>query len=216
MNARTTSADGEGGTQLTDRDCSNQGRRFRPVRRAWLAWALPGLGLVSLFWFLVRVVPKPSRASYPCQRLAFPLASGFVVWATALMGAAVGWRQACRRDQRFWKACLWGAAALAACAIVVASLPAVRAFAGNPPHGVLGVARGICPGRVAWVYAPQATSWGGFTSAEHWYESNHTDLAAVEIMLSKAIQSVAGTTNSDGAAWDSLFTYFNANHGKPA
>jgi hypothetical protein len=33
-------------------------------------------GLVALTWFLVRVIPKPSRASYPCQRAAFPLATG--------------------------------------------------------------------------------------------------------------------------------------------
>lgn len=40
------------------------------------------IGLVSLIWFIIRVIPKPSRASYPCQRAAFPLASAFVVWIT--------------------------------------------------------------------------------------------------------------------------------------
>ena len=186
------------------------------VRRSKPVWICSGFGLLSLIWFLVRVVPKPSRASYPCQRVAFPLASGFVVWVAALGGAAGAWRKACGRDQRFWKACLWGTAALGALAVVVTNLPMIRAFAGNPPHGVLGVAKGLCPGRVAWVYAPQATSWGGFTNAEHWYETNHTDPAAVEVMLSKAIQSVAGTTNSDASAWDCIFTYFNTNHGKSA
>jgi hypothetical protein len=197
------------------RVCPQTGRRLWPaVRRHWLAWVFSGQGLLSLLWFLVRVVPKPSRASYPCQRVAFPLASGFVVWVVALLGAAFAWRKARRREVRFWRACLWGAGALAACAIVLANLPAVRSFAANPPHGVLGVAGGVCLGRVAWVYAPQATSWAGFTDAEHWYASNHTDLAAVEVMLSKAIQSVGGTTNSDAAAWTSIFTYFNTNHGK--
>lgn len=38
------------------------------------------LGFISLVWFLVRVVPKPSRAFYPCQRVAFPLASAFIIW----------------------------------------------------------------------------------------------------------------------------------------
>jgi hypothetical protein len=37
-------------------------------------------GLVSLIWFLVRIIPKPSRAKYPCIRVAAPLASGFVVY----------------------------------------------------------------------------------------------------------------------------------------
>jgi uncharacterized protein (DUF362 family) len=38
------------------------------------------LGSLSLLWFLLRVIPKPSRASYPCQRAAFPMASAFVLW----------------------------------------------------------------------------------------------------------------------------------------
>jgi uncharacterized protein (DUF362 family) len=45
---------------------------------------LPALGLLSLAWFAVRVIPKPSRAMYPCQRAAFPLASAFVVWLVGL------------------------------------------------------------------------------------------------------------------------------------
>ncbi len=39
-------------------------------------------GFVALVWFLIRVVPKPSRAAYPCQRAAFPLASAFVLWVS--------------------------------------------------------------------------------------------------------------------------------------
>ena len=171
------------------------------------------MGLVSLLWFLVRVIPKPSRAAYPCQRAAFPLASSFVVWVAALVGSAFAWRKFQRRDARVWQACLWGAAALALAALVVTSLPTVRAWAGNPPHGVLGVAKGIFPGRVVWVHAPEATSWDGYTSPEHWFETNHTDLAVVEEMMSKAVRSVGGGT-SDAAAWDAIFRYFNLNHGK--
>ena len=45
-----------------------------------LRWMFPAAGLLSLLWFLFRVVPKPSRAAYPCQRAAAPLAGGFVIW----------------------------------------------------------------------------------------------------------------------------------------
>ena len=38
------------------------------------------IGLSSTLWFLIRVIPKPSRAAYPCQRAAFPIASAFVLW----------------------------------------------------------------------------------------------------------------------------------------
>ncbi len=43
-------------------------------KRHWFAWVFPIGGLLALIWFLIRVIPKPSRATYPCQRVAFPLA----------------------------------------------------------------------------------------------------------------------------------------------
>jgi hypothetical protein len=183
----------------------------RQRRLGWLGWLFSGMGLVSLLWFLVRVIPKPSRAAYPCQKIAFPVASGFVVWVAALLGSAFAWRKA--RNAQLWKACLWGAAGLAGCTLMLASLPGVRSWAGNPPHGPLGIAKGIFPGRVAWVYAPAAVNWAGYTSTEHWFETNHTDISVVEQMMSKALQSVGGG-GTDTAAWDSIFKYFNQNHGK--
>jgi uncharacterized protein (DUF362 family) len=39
---------------------------------------------MSLAWFLIRVIPKPIRATYPCQRAALPLATAFIVWATGM------------------------------------------------------------------------------------------------------------------------------------
>ena len=45
------------------------------------------MGFLALLWFLVRVIPKPSRAAYPCQRAAFPLASGFVLWLAGLLSS---------------------------------------------------------------------------------------------------------------------------------
>ncbi len=180
-----------------------------------LAWVFSGMGLISLGWFLVRVIPKPSRAAYPCQRVAFPLASSFVVWVLAVLGSAFAWRKVRLPNQRLWKACLWGAAALAGGALVVTSLPTLRAWAGNPPHGPLGVAKGIFPGRVAWVRAPQATSWSGYTSSEHWFAPDHTRQAVVEQMVSAAVKSVGGST-SDAVAWDAIFRYFNQAHGRGA
>jgi hypothetical protein len=194
--------------------CPRTGRVFPTSRkRHWFAWGFSVMGLCSLVWFLFRVIPKPSRAAYPCQRAAFPLASSFVVWLMALLASAFAWRKFRRWDTRFWQACMWGAAALALAALVVTSMPSVRAWAGNPPHAIMGVAKGIFPGRVVWVHAPEATSWAGYSSAEHWFETNHTDLAVVEEMMSKAVRSVGGG-DSDAAAWDAIFRYFNQNHGR--
>jgi hypothetical protein len=89
------------------------------------------------------------------------------------------------------------------------------ARAENPPvpNAPIGIAQGIQPGRVVWVYNPQATDWIGYTSTETWWENNHTDLAEVEKMVSQAIRSLAGKT-TDLAAWDVVFRYFNQKQGK--
>ena len=50
---------------------------------------IPLIGFFSLIWFLLRVIPKPSRAMYPCQRVAFPIASGFVLWLMGLFSSIV-------------------------------------------------------------------------------------------------------------------------------
>ena len=44
------------------------------------------LGLVALFWFLIRVIPKPQRATYPCMKVAYPLMSGLVIWLLGITG----------------------------------------------------------------------------------------------------------------------------------
>ena len=49
----------------------------------------PLVGFLSLVWFLVRVMPKPSRASYPCQRAAAPFASSFVLWLLGMVGIVI-------------------------------------------------------------------------------------------------------------------------------
>jgi hypothetical protein len=46
------------------------------------------IGFSALVWFLIRVIPKPGRASYPCQRAAFPIASSFVIWLTGIVASS--------------------------------------------------------------------------------------------------------------------------------
>ncbi|MCG8702403.1 MAG: DUF362 domain-containing protein [Bacteroidales bacterium] len=50
--------------------------------------ALITAGFFSLVWFLIRVIPKPSRATYPCQRAAFPMASAFVIWLVTIISSS--------------------------------------------------------------------------------------------------------------------------------
>ena len=61
-------------------------------RRATLSIIL--LGVSSTLWFLIRVVPKPSRATYPCMQAASPIMSGFVLWLLGLTGSAAAFKRA--------------------------------------------------------------------------------------------------------------------------
>ena len=47
------------------------------------------LGIASTIWFLIRVVPKPSRASYACMQVAAPFMSGFITYLLAVAGLTV-------------------------------------------------------------------------------------------------------------------------------
>ncbi|MHC4439307.1 MAG: hypothetical protein ACYS3S_18285 [Planctomycetota bacterium] len=77
--------------------CSKAGKFVaNRLKSRWLLWLLPFTGLIALVWFLVRVIPKPSRATYPCQRVAFPLASGFIIWLLGLAGSVSAFRKAKR------------------------------------------------------------------------------------------------------------------------
>jgi len=49
----------------------------------------PIIGFAALIWILIRVVPKPSRANYPCVKAAAPLASGFLIYFGSLIISAL-------------------------------------------------------------------------------------------------------------------------------
>jgi len=57
-------------------------------------FVIPFIGFLALLWFLIKVLPKPSRAFYPCQRVAFPLASTFVIWVLGFLGTVISYKKA--------------------------------------------------------------------------------------------------------------------------
>ena len=201
----------------TSEVCPKTGKYLRPNRRyPWLIWLFPIAGLLSLIWFLIRVPPKPSRATYPCQRVAAPLASGFVVWITGLIGSTLAYRKA---KQTLHQSRYVVAAVCIAVSImsvwwslnVTVEPPAQAAFTPtDPPNSPMGVAKGIHPGRVVWVHDPAATSWDRSTG--HWWDDDSTDQNVVDYMVSKTIQELTGEPN-DVSAWDALFRHFNQTMG---
>jgi hypothetical protein len=52
------------------------------------------LGIISTVWFLIRVIPKPARATYPCMQVAAPFMSGFVVYLLSLGGITLALKKA--------------------------------------------------------------------------------------------------------------------------
>ena len=178
-----------------------------------LRWAALLAGFAALLWFVIRVLPKPSRAAYPCQRAAFPLAAGFVAW---LAGAAGSFallrgveRAFARRARVAGSLCAAAAIAVVWCLLGTNGPELVlgEAHAVNAP---IGVGRGIHPGRVVWVHDPAAVKWEG---QGRWWEGGHTDQAVVDRMLSRALRALTGESG-DGAAWDKLFRHHNKERGK--
>jgi hypothetical protein len=175
----------------------------------------PLAGLCALIWFLVRVLPKPSRATYPCQRAAFPLASAFVAWLIAVAGSVAAIRRAkrCLAQARYVSFVVLVALSAGALWLAHSATSEKVISADDPtPNAPIGIAKGVHPGRVVWVHEPDATDWEGPGNG-HWWEGNHTDQAVVDKMMDRAIQALAGEKES-AAAWDKLFRHFNGTHGK--
>jgi parallel beta-helix repeat protein len=198
--------------------CPKTGKYMGSSRKHWwLIWLFPIAGLLSLIWFLVRVLPKPSRATYPCQRFAAPLASGFVVWVAGLIGSTLAYRKARQtfRQSRYVIAAICLAVSVMALWMsvnVTAEPPLEAAFTpSEPPNSPMGVAKGIYPGRVVWTHEPAATSWDG--SIGQWWDDANTDQKVVDYMVSKTLQKLTGQS-SDPNAWQALFRHFNKTTGR--
>ncbi len=178
-------------------------------------WIFPVGGLLALIWFLLRVIPKPSRATYPCQRAAFPLASGFVIWLAGAIGSVAAFRRArrCLLQSRYVLCAVLVATGIASVWLAQSFTAEEIVFAEEPvATAPVGVAQGLHPGRVVWVHDPDATDWRGAGNG-HWWQSNHTDQAVVDEMMGGAIRALGGE-QTNAAAWDRLFKHFNKARGK--
>ena len=180
------------------------------------------VGILSTGWFLFRVIPKPSRAVYPCMRAAAPLASSFVTYLLGITSISFFFRRARQHlyQARFKLAVVFIAVGLVAGGWTIVRTTAISLAADNnpqepqTPNEPIGVGKGIYPGRVVWAYDPDATNENcenAANSGDYWYMEGNTNQDAVSEMLSSSIQQLTGTT-SDAEAWDSIFIYYNRNH----
>jgi hypothetical protein len=183
------------------------------------------LGLLALGWFLIRVIPKPQRASYPCMQAAYPLMTGIVIWLIGITGIA-GSAKLIMNSIRSKKYIL-----TAASLFLFASLYLVLSYSDSdtllatndeaklPVHlsnEPFGKAQGIVPGRVVWAWDPAATNENCTNDTKNndgYHLEKNNNQQVIDKMFDKSILSVSDS-KSEKKAWDAIFKQFNKQKGK--
>lgn len=180
----------------------------------------PIMGISALIWFLIRVVPKPSRASYPCVRAAAPIASSFVLFLLGLASSVMFFKKAkyylYQSRYAMFSVAIAGGIILSLSAHLFNNKQAIAMHTGitEEPNQPIGTGIGIYPGRVTWIHNANATNENcKNTNNDFWWKDGNTKQIEVDKMVSQAIQSLTGTA-SDTDAWDALFHNYNNNHNK--
>jgi hypothetical protein len=178
------------------------------------------MGLLSTLWFLLRVIPKPSRASYPCMQVAAPLMSGFVVYILSIGGIAFAFRKA---KQNILRGRYIATGMFLLCAVgglIFTLTTGSQKTLGDDlsqrgPEDLenqpFGSAMGINPGRVVWVWNPKATNencLNTFESKDYYFKPENTNRELVAGMIRDALTKLAGK-KSIPETWDQLFRYHN-------
>lgn len=178
------------------------------------------MGIASTVWFIIRVIPKPSRATYPCMRVAAPIMSGFVIYLISLGGLSLFMRKAYRN--------LVGAKYLAAGSLFIIallffgiSLTSDVSFTSaqtvrktgpeDGPNMPDGKGYGINPGRVVWAWNPDATNENCKNVMENsdWYFNPvNADQKLIGNMISESVKKVGGRSDLK-KSWDALFSFHN-------
>ena len=177
-------------------------------------WLFPFIGFAALVWVLIRVVPRPSRARYPCQRVAIPLATSFVLWLLGPLATGLTLYKL-----RQWIVKKQFANVVLTFLILVLLVGGsynrgvsnvIAAYTSHPANEPIGTAQGLAPGRVAWVHNPAVTDWAGPDTSQFWYD--HINQGVATDMMSWALRAYAEEA-TDTAAWDDIFSHFNNGEG---
>jgi hypothetical protein len=174
------------------------------------------VGIACLIWFLIRVIPAPHRSQYPCQQISIPIALGYIAfWGTLSHGLSLWIRKA-----RFkTTAILPSIIVIFVIAFSISGMVFAENYSNtdsesnpwNPiPKDPIGIPIGINPGRVVWIWDPDATeeNLNGF-----WWKDDNNNQTIIEDMYSKGLQELTGESD-DYSAWNTLFQYFNTNNGR--
>jgi hypothetical protein len=196
---------------------THRGRFISFFKGSWHRIIFILMGIASTIWFLVRVIPKPQRATYPCMRVAAPFMSGFVIYLLTLFGTMAAYRKARTNFRRlkFRHGVIFLMISMAGIVLLTFQKSETSEASGSAewiitPNQPVGVARGIYPGRVVWVHKPGVADWDGSTA--NWWDEKVVSQDGTDKMMSRSISSLTGK-NSEKEAWEALFEYFNRSHG---
>jgi hypothetical protein len=186
------------------------------------------MGIISLVWFLIRVIPKPARAGYPCMRVAAPMMSGFVMYLLAIAGLTAISRKSKRKifNVRYMATVLLFTGVLFAMAVSpsnnLQTLQSTETRTGpeDGPNQPFGEPKGIFPGRVVWVWNPDATNekfeHNDFDNYSFYPSLQNNNPEVIATMFRDGILKLTGKKNAE-KAWDEIFKFFNQKkHNKKA
>ena len=177
--------------------CRHGDKPSGPPSRRFIVWHVV-VGFLSLVWFVLRVAPKPSRIRYPCQRVAAPLASGFLLYLCGMLSSILAYKKyqlLIRRMSRraaIGSICLAGVAMGAYFGVRVASVLGIS----DPVHEHSPIGTGSPT--VVSVYDENVSNWGG--QSAYW---NYVNQGVVDTMMARGIKALTGTASTD-EAWENL------------
>ncbi|MBN1116540.1 MAG: DUF362 domain-containing protein [Bacteroidales bacterium] len=178
------------------------------------------LGILATIWFLIRVIPKPSRAAYPCMRAAAPIVSSFVVYLLGVIGFSLFLKKVrynlLKSKYAYTLLFVFGMIVTGTLTIVFtnSTVKAIELADEQVANDPVGDAKGVFPGRVVWLHDTDATDANCSNSEDDYWSNNaNTNQDVVSAMVSEGLRKLTGAAN-DAAAWDSIFTYYNRTHGK--
>jgi len=186
------------------------------------------VGIASTLWFLVRVIPKPSRAGYPCMKAAAPFMSSFVIYILSISGSVL----LVRRSKQFFHRTRYITAAVVFLAAVVLFAVSSNIFPEKlvaadlksdptdfPANLPMGDELGVFPGRVVWAWDPDATDENCTNTFDDpdrgedgYFLAKNSDQDVINKMMDDVVLKLSGA-NDVAIAWDSLFIDFNRRKG---
>jgi hypothetical protein len=172
------------------------------------------LGIISTVWFLIRVIPKPSRATYPCMKVAAPFMSGLIAYLLSVAGLTFASRKLKGRiiNVRYVSTFILVSGVL----VTFAMNPSITSGRSDlkvtwkegpddGPNQPIGTAVGVKPGRVIWAWDTAATKRN--VATYHFLSENYNQ-EVIYRMFNESVKRLAGQSDVS-KSWDAMFRNFN-------